>query len=392
MRPCFDSLRRHLSQIVDPLQGHALTVNLCVLAQSVGTRGRQLVYDHRFLGCNGVEALRLLYGTPGQLPHREAFFTADASRVTRFLLALEPNGNEDLLLALDLAADLPFGDPTHTCRVIALFSDEPIEMGAVDHGRLEKIPLLMDKLARRRIKLFAAIPESDAALELSQANGSEFEFVSGGDGLKSVDFSQLLAQMGLSISVMSLQSNAEPAFQRAVFGQDRWDSHASVTESERDVVLALGESARFGRGTPLTDVKVRLRWTRAIDLDLHAFYALRSRRTGHVYFGCKDLDGITLDTDAGIGDRAGRNAEIITVADLSPFRAIIFATKIYGQGDRYSDYDGSVEVCPSDGSSFVVPLSTQQRGKWCEIARIDLDENGASVANLNKVSDEVPGL
>ncbi|HNU11697.1 MAG TPA: hypothetical protein PKJ45_10120 [Rubrivivax sp.] len=393
MKPCFDGLRQHLTKVLQPLQGHVSNVEFCVLAQSVGQRGRQLVHDHRFLGCSGSEALDLLYRSPAsQGAPRSRFFSGDPQKVSAFLAGLRPDGNEDLLLALDLAADLPFGSAGNTCRIIALFSDEPIEDGAVESGRLEKIPDLIDKLQQRRIKLFAAIPESPAALELSQANRSEIEFVEGGDGLSGVDFGLLLSQMGKSISVMSLQSTGETPYKRALFGQDRWEAGLSVAEAERDVVLAVGESAKFGAGTPLTNVKVQLRWTRAIDLDLHAFFVRRDGREGHVFFSCRSAHGVTLDHDAGIGDRGGRNVENIVVEDLEPISRIIFATQIFGAGDRYSDYDGAVEVAPSDGSRFVVPLTAPQRGRWCWIARIDLDGNGATVSNLNQVSDDEPAL
>ena len=393
MQPCFDGLRQHLSRVLQPLQGHVSRVEFCVLAQSVGMRGRQLVHDHRFIGCNGAEALDLLYrSSPTQGPPRAKFFSGDAARVGRFLGELRPDGNEDLLLALDLAADLPFGPAASTCRIIALFSDERLEDGAVEEGRLEEIPALIDKLNQRRIKLFAALPESPAAMELSQANRSEIEFVDGGDGLRGVDFGALLAQMGKSISVMSLQSTGEAEYPRALFFQDTWDAEGSVSAAERDVVLAVGESAKFGAGVPLTDVRVQLRWTKAIDLDLHAFFIRRDGQSSQVYFGNRSALGVTLDHDAGIGDRAGRNVENIVVGDLEPIASIVFATKIFGQGDRYSDYDGAVEVMPSDGSKFVVPLSAQERGRWCWIARIDLDRNGAGVTNLNQVSDEEPEL
>jgi uncharacterized protein involved in tellurium resistance len=393
MKPCFDALRENLARVVAPLQGFVTNVQFCVLAQSVGMRGRMLVHDHRFIGTSGADALDAMYAGPAnQGAGRGPFFTADAGRVRSFLADLKPEGNEDLLLALDLAADLPFGPITSTCRVIALFSDEPIEAGAVESGRVELIPELIEKLTRRRIKLFAALPESDASLALSQANGSELEFVSGGDGLRSVDFSQLLSQMGKSISVMSLQSSGEPSYTRALFGQDKWDASGSVSDSERSTVLAVGESAKFGSSTPLTDVGVQLRWTRAIDLDLHAFYRRRDGSQGWVYFGERQHQDISLDHDAGIGDRGGDNMENIKVDRLDSFSTIVFATMIFGSGDRYSDYDGQVEVTASDGSQIVVPLSAQQRGKWCAIARIDMDQGGASVSNLNVVSDETPSI
>lgn len=185
-------------------------------------------------------------------------------------------------------------------------------------------------------------------------------------------------------------NSAEPQYTRALFGQDKWDASVSVSEAERATVLAVGESAKFGSGTPLTDVRVQLRWTMPIDLDLHAFYKRADQSEDHVYFGSPNHDDISLDNDAGIGDRGGKNVENILVSRLDVFSTIIFATKIYGAGNRYSDYDGQVEVRASDGSQIVVPLSAQQRGKWCAIARIDIHHGIASVTNLNDVSDDTP--
>jgi hypothetical protein len=163
MKPCFDALRDNLTRLVAPLQGFVTNVQFCVLAQSVGMRGRTLVHDHRFIGTSGADALDALYAGPAnQGVGRGPFFTADTGRVRSFLADLKPEGNEDLLLALDLAADLPFGPITSTCRVIALFSDEPIEAGAVESGRVERIPELIEKLTRRRIKLFAALTSGTA--------------------------------------------------------------------------------------------------------------------------------------------------------------------------------------------------------------------------------------
>ena len=221
---------------------------------------------------------------------------------------------------------------------------------------------------------------------------SELEFVSGGGGLRSVDFSRLLSQMGKSISVMSLQSSSEPIYTRALFGQDTWDASGSVSESERSTVLAVGESAKFGSSTPLTNVSVQLRWTRAIDLDLHAFYRRNDESLGWVYFGSREHQDISLDHDAGIGDLGGNNVENIKVNQLDSFSAIVFATMIFGEGDRYSDYDGLVDVTASDGSQIVVALSAQQRGKWCAIARIDRDHGIASVSNLKCFQTKHPAF
>ena len=74
----------------------------------------------------------------------------------------------------------------------------------------------------RHIQLFAAIPEGAAANQLAETDRSEIEFIDGGAGLKNVDFSRLLGQMGKSISGSSLQAVSEPSYRRALFGQDKW--------------------------------------------------------------------------------------------------------------------------------------------------------------------------
>jgi hypothetical protein len=114
------------------------------------------------------------------------------------------------------------GPVATTKRVVALFSDEPLETGIKGSSTLHLIPKIIDKIHARRIKLFCAMPYSDAAQSLSEANGSEIEDVVNGGGLASVDFKALLAQMGKSISVSSLQSTSEAHYERALFGQDKW--------------------------------------------------------------------------------------------------------------------------------------------------------------------------
>lgn len=58
---------------------------------------------------------------------------------------------------------------------------------------------------------------------MASVDRAEVELVGGqGGGLAEVDFKQLFAQMGKSISGSSLQLSAEPSYQRALFGQDQW--------------------------------------------------------------------------------------------------------------------------------------------------------------------------
>ncbi len=208
MSPCLDQLRQHLGAFLQPLQGFSYKVRFGL----VGLRE-----DHVDL-LSPTARLSSLYDKNSQ----EVFFTDDANQVIRRLGQLKTGGDEDNLLALDVALDHPFGPLATTKRVIALFSDEPLEGGMRDEDALrEGIPRLVEKLHARRVKLFCAMPYSDAAQALSEANGSEIEDVSEDAGLTSVDFKTLLGQMGKSVSVSSLQSGAEEHYQRALFGQDR---------------------------------------------------------------------------------------------------------------------------------------------------------------------------
>jgi len=208
MSPCLDQLRQHLGALLQPLQGFSYRVRFGLVGLSHG---------HLYLLPPSV-SLASLYDKGSQ----EVFFTEDTSQIVQRLGQLETGGDEDNLLALDVALDHPFGPLSTTKRVIALFSDEPLEGGMrrkVD--LLEGIPRIVEKLHARRVKLFCAMPYSDAAQALSEANGSEIEDVADDAGLASVDFKTLLEQMGKSISVSSVQSGAEEHYQRALFGQDK---------------------------------------------------------------------------------------------------------------------------------------------------------------------------
>lgn len=221
MGPCFDQLREHLKDLFYPLQqaNYKVRIGLVAYAAASGTGGP--VYDHTFISGSSLELVQKLYA-PSE--HSADFFTSDPTVITRVLGSLEANGNEDSLVALDIAADFPFGPPDSTRRVIALFTDEKFETG-ISEASLAKIPDLIQKLMTRRIQLFVSAPFSDALEQLGSLDRAEIEAVDDGDGLKSVDFKKLLAQMGKSISVSSLQMGPEPAWEKAIFGQDQWGNN-----------------------------------------------------------------------------------------------------------------------------------------------------------------------
>ena len=387
MRPCFAQLREHLKDLIYPLQQGNFKVRIGLVAYAAAPGAAGPVYDHTFIGGSGPEMIQKLYSASA---NPADFFTSDPLVVARVLGSLEAQGNEDTLLALDIAADFPFGPPDATRRVIALFTDEPLEAGVSEAQPVAKIPDLIQKLMSRRIQVFASAPFSDALEQLGSLDRAEIEAVDGGDGLKSVDFRKLLAQMGKSISVSSLQMGPEPAWRKAIFGQDRWGTNRVVTATNRRVVLSVGESTRLNISRPINKINVRLQWTAAVDLDLHAFYRTKSGDEEHVYFGNREESHITLDTDAGIGDRGGQNEENITITTLSEFEEILFATEIFNKGGSYADYDARVTIQTNNGDDIVVPLTSRERADWCVIAKIDNAANGPTVTNVNRVTDEEP--
>lgn len=230
MKNCFDQLRQHLGSLVAPMQGTVSKVRYGLVALSASKNGASQIYHVNFL--RGPWDYKLYTRGPNDSDPRNEYFTEDPDEVKQALDGLEPSGDEDMLLALDIAADLPFGPLSNTKRVIALFSDEPFEQGVLGTANHHLIPELRKKLMARHIQLFAAIPEGPAANQLGETDRSEIDFIDGGGGLKNVNFSRLLGQMGKSISGSSLQAVSEPPYQRAIFGQDKWVPGEGWTDTD----------------------------------------------------------------------------------------------------------------------------------------------------------------
>lgn len=221
MKPCFDQLRTHLRDLIKPMQGFVSRVRFGLVAVSASKPGQGIVYRVETLvpSTDSANTLNILYGNDTT---QHEFFTDSPDRMIAAIDALTATGDEDNLLALDIALDFPFGPIATTKRVVALFSDEPLEGGVTGKEPLEQLPSIVEKLNQRRIKLFCAMPFSDGAQRLGEANGAEVEPIDGNKGLGSVDFRLLLSQMGKSISVSSLQAGSEERYKRALFGQDKW--------------------------------------------------------------------------------------------------------------------------------------------------------------------------
>jgi len=389
MGPCFAQLREHLKELIYPLQQAQFKVRFGLLAYAAAKRNGKVMYHHSFLCGNGHETLQKLYAPEAA---ESGFFSTDPSSIAQVLDGVVAQGNEDTYVALDIAADFPFGPADSTRRVVALFTDEPLEAGVQEAAPKAKLPELIKKFQDRKIQFFASAPFSESLEDLAAMDSAQIEAITGGDGLQSVDFRKLLAQMGKSISVSTLQAGVEPRFVKALFGQNLWSPEQSVSESNRQVVLSVGESTVLDPSKPLKKINVRLSWSASVDLDLHAFYRTRNGVESEIYYGDKTGPGIKLDFDAGVGDTGGQNEENIVVSAPEKFEEILFATKIFIKGGCYADYGAMIHLTTNNGDNVCVPLTSEERADWCVIAKLTSDANGTSITNLNAVTIETPSV
>lgn len=163
-----------------------------------------------------------------------------------------------------------------------------------------------------------------------------------------------------------------------------------------------GESKAINldKRSDIESVAATLKWTTAVDLDLHAFVGTKKGKFEHYYFGnkgsLKKSPYIELDGDEGVGNTAGDNQEQIKVATLDHVEYIFFACNIFrffgflNSGDNFSKYDGQVIVVTNAGDNIRVPMTSTTPGKWCLIAGI-VNKNGAPVVvNVNTVMTTEP--
>ena len=147
-------------------------------------------------------------------------------------------------------------------------------------------------------------------------------------------------------------------------------------------------------------VHAKLTWTKAVDLDLHAFYKTKTGKFGHVYFGKKgSLDKepyIMIDEDAGVGNTAGDNEENIRITQLDKLDSVLIATNIFkffgflSGGENFASYDGKVIVTTDGGDNIEVPLTSKKIGKWCVIAKLDNTGPNPKLININTVQKDEP--
>lgn len=149
----------------------------------------------------------------------------------------------------------------------------------------------------------------------------------------------------------------------------------------------VGDSAKLDTSSPITEVDVRLQWQAAVDLDLNAFYTMKTGDTGMVDYREKYAPNMKLDNDAGVGDRGGKNEENIKISSLEDYQEIWFATRIFSKGGSYSDYDGGVAVETNNGDTIQVPLTSPEVKPYLIIAKLTNGPEGPTITNLNDAVD-----
>ncbi|MBX7135041.1 MAG: hypothetical protein K1X67_20440 [Fimbriimonadaceae bacterium] len=150
---------------------------------------------------------------------------------------------------------------------------------------------------------------------------------------------------------------------------------------------SVGDSAKLDTSSPITEVKVRLEWKAAVDLDLSAYYTTKAGDTGAVDYTYKSGPNMHLDNDAGVGDLGGQNEENISITSLDNYKEIWFATKIFSKGGSYSDYDGRVTVQTNNGDVIQVPLTSKEVKPYLVIAKLTNGQDGPTITNLNDAVD-----
>lgn len=388
MSPCFQKLRDNLRRFILPLNQASFEIRFGLLAYNAGAEGNKAIYEYTFIGGNNPDLVKRLYDQ--NIADISKYFTSDANKFLAALDTVRTQGDENTPLSLDIAADFPFNTPDESRRVIALFTNEKLETGILENEPLANFPKVLQKIAQRKISLYAYLPASNAAALMTRLPKSIIKSVDeSSDCWDNVDFGQMLEQMGKSISVSSLQMAREPEYQKAIYGQNCWNPNVFVGagDTRRDKILATGESAKLNMSKPLEWIHVRMFWKQNVDLDLHAIYQTGTRME-HVYFGNREETNVVLDKDEGVGESGGSvgnyKEENIKIASLKGISKMLFVTNNYTGDGCFADYDGKVVVETSNGDKITVPLTSQKRDKWCKIALIDnRNPEAPEVKNLN---------
>ena len=220
MRPCTEGVKSHIASFVDGLKGggqQSWNLRLDYVAHRA-RKGADLRMESLYEP-NLVEAL-YQPSSIGQNQQGSRLFTRDIEGFKQGLSEVKTWANEASLVALDSCLDFPWRPSCECHRAVVFMTDETTATGIRAEDQRSKLSALMQKIMDLRVMLFVIGLECPVYEELSEVDKSEYEVVA---GLSSINFSNLLAGIGKSVSVsQTSQQSVEPTVQRELYGQRSW--------------------------------------------------------------------------------------------------------------------------------------------------------------------------
>ncbi len=157
-----------------------------------------------------------------------------------------------------------------------------------------------------------------------------------------------------------------------------------------------GTSAQIGG---FKQLKVELRWTADVDLDLMAFYVTKNGKKGGLYSpnyaggslgSLNSFPFMELSGDAGVGAVGGDNVEELHITNLDELEelyicAINFTDATAGENHTFSDYDARVVISTDSGESHEIGLASNESGSAAILAKFISNFMGLSVENSSEV-------
>lgn len=229
MEPCIDAVRDNIEKLLEGLQSDVQTkwdVRFDFLAFHDSKEG---VHWYRSVSMGTMQLYEAIYKGNGQ-----GLFTRDVAEFKSGLRKIEIEGEEQQLLALDIAMDFPWRPSDGCHRVVVLLTDESVETGIDPEGQKARIDALVAKAMDKRIKLFVVAPESEGFYRLASADRCEYDD-SGAErgGLSNVDFAKMMSAIGKSVSVAQTYSGASAA-PKPSFDQMEWSAASGSVDWGRD--------------------------------------------------------------------------------------------------------------------------------------------------------------
>ena len=220
MGPCIDALRANIASFASSVCGsNAGSFDLRLEFVALKVDSKAGIYNA--LASRTGNAIDAIYNSGS--PRHAGLLWSGPEEFLSGLDRIRVGADEDNLMALDMALDLPWRQASACHRVVLLLTDEPPEAGAMPADRRSKVTALIEKINDLRVKLFIVAPYSETLAELQAADGADYLQIQDDDvgkGLATVDFRKVMGAIAKSISVASLQTMPKPV-SRALFGQDR---------------------------------------------------------------------------------------------------------------------------------------------------------------------------